>query len=126
MIERAASLRRGTVQHLQRSLQSFEVRSMGEQQPVFLKERLTRAKILRVLEDQLPGLVDKLHRQISAMVQIFRAGGALKDRIIPARRQQANLEESAELYWQRVAAKAKPRQQETGVQKQTQRHRLRW
>ena len=125
MIERAASLRRGNIQHLQKSLQSFEARAAAQEKPAFLVERLKQAKILHVLESQLPALAERLHRHIAAMAQFVRAGSALKERIVAVRRQKAHLGGDAEAYWQRVAAKAKPRQDEPEVQKQTLRQRQR-
>ena len=128
MIERAASLRRGNIQHLQKSLQFFEARTSAREKPEFLGERLKQNKILHVLETQLPGLAERLHRHIASMAQFVRAGSVLKERIVAVRRQRARLGDDADAYWQRVAAKAKPTQDEPDVQKQTlrQRQRLRF
>jgi hypothetical protein len=125
MIERAASLRRGTVQHLQKSLQSFESREIDHKQPEFLSARLKQSKIIRVLEAQLPALAERLHRHVNAISRFVRAGGVLKARIIAARRQRANVGDDANAYWQRVAARARPRQEEE-VQKLKLRNRLRF
>ena len=125
MIERAASLRRGNIQHLQKSLQSFEARTSAREKPEFLVERLKQGKILHVLETQLPSLAERLHRHIASLAQFVRVGSALKERIVEFRRQRVHLGGDADAYWQRVAAKAKPRQDEPDLQKQTQRQRQR-
>jgi len=126
MIERAASLRRGTVQHFQKSLHSFESQATDHERPEFLSERLKHSKIIRVLETQLPAIAERLHRHVNAIAQFVRAAGALKERVSAARRQRANVADATEAYWQRVAAKAKPRQEESEVQKLKLRNRFRF
>jgi hypothetical protein len=125
MIERAAILRRGNIQHLHKAVQSFEARASARKKPEFLVERLKQNKILHALETQLPGLAERLHRHIASMAQFVRAGSALKERIVAVRRQRAHLGDDVDAYWQRVAAKAEtPRAQSEG-QKQKLRHRPR-
>ena len=126
MIERAASLRRGNIQHLQKSLEAFEERASAGEKPEFLVERLKQSKILRVLETQFPGLVERLHQHIASMGQFIRAGSAFTERIVAVRRQRAHWGDDVGAYWQRVAAKSKPRKDEPDDQKQTQRQRLRF
>ena len=125
MIERAASLRRGNIQHLQKSLQSFEARASAQEKPEFLVERLKQNKILHVLETQLPGLAERLHRHIASMAKFVRTGSALKERIVAVHRQRAHLGDDVDAYWQRVAAKAETPREQSEVQTQKLRHRLR-
>ena len=100
MLERAANVRRGTIQAVQSSLQPMEARTAAEEQMTSLPQRLERRRIRRALESRLPGLAERL-------AAIARAKRAER--------------QSERDYWQEVAERASKATEQAQSQSQTRR-----
>jgi hypothetical protein len=107
LVERAANLRRGTVQTVQKSHQHMEARVVAQEKTSSLPERFANRRMARAIESRMPGLSERLQRYGETVAQIARSGTALAERLaIMARRQVKG--QTVEQYWESVAAKAAP------------------
>jgi hypothetical protein len=105
MIDRAAALRRGAIQTVQKSLHSMEARAAAGQRPTTLSERFTNHRIGRALEERLPGLADRLRRHGEAISRIAKAGTVLAERLAAIARRGAAKRQTEAEYW-RAARRA--------------------
>ncbi len=108
LIERASSLRRGTVQTVQKSHQHMEARGSAQETPTSLPERFANRRLSRAIESRLPGLSERLRRYGETIAHITRSGAVLAERIAAMARHQVK-GQTVEQYWESVAAKASPR-----------------
>ncbi len=102
MLDRAAAIRRGTIQMVQSSLQSAEARTATQRRPTTLSERFMNRRVNHVLEEQLPRLIEGLRRRSEAIARAVQVGAAMVEHLVAvARRRSAKRETEAE-YWARV------------------------
>jgi hypothetical protein len=120
LIDRAASLRRGTVQTRQSSLQPIEVRVAEGLTPSLLPERLAHRRATRVLEARLPGLTERLRRHGNAISQIGWAGTRLAERIAAIARHRVGKYPDAATYWRKLGQSAAPKPELSEAEKQNQ------
>jgi hypothetical protein len=107
-IERAAGLRRGAVQAVQKVHQVAEVRGGNGDQPSMLAERLLSHRIARALEEKLPGLVARLHRHAGALARAARISVEVAELLARvARRPVVNRPAEAE-FWRQVGKRSEP------------------
>ena len=76
LIERAANLRRGSIQEVQKTLEPMERRAAAAVPVASLKGRSIARRLTRQLEARLPGLSDTLRRQGERIAQLSRAPAA--------------------------------------------------
>ncbi|MBU6418754.1 MAG: AAA family ATPase [Proteobacteria bacterium] len=102
MLDRAASLRRGTIRAVQTSLQSMEARASARESPSVLNVRFMDQRVHRALEDRLPGLVERLSRYSETLARVVRTGAAIVDglRRIDLRRNITQTNETE--YWRNI------------------------
>jgi hypothetical protein len=108
LIERAAVLRRGSVQAVQKVHQAEEVRGGNGDQPSMLAERLVSRRIARAFEDKLPGLAARLHRHAGALARAARIGIEVAELLARvARRSLVNRQSEAQ-FWRQVGQRSEP------------------
>ena len=121
MLERAANVRRGTIQAVQRSLQPMEARIAVQETATSLPERLQHRRITQALAARLPDLAERLRRHGESVAQLVRVGTALAERLAAIARAR-HAERNTELgYWQDVAARASKAPEQVQVQSQARR-----
>ncbi|WP_298264663.1 MobF family relaxase [Acidocella sp.] len=125
LIERAADLRRGTIQTVQAAFQRIEERKMAQDRATYLPERLEHGRIMRVLESRLPALVERLRRHSERAAQMIRSGTALVERLTELTMAKRAMRITEGEYWQRLAERASKVPEQTQVLGQTQRGKLR-
>jgi hypothetical protein len=102
MLDRAAAVRRGTIQMVQSSMQSAEARAAAQRRPTALPERFQSRRINQELEERLPQLIEGLRRCGEAIARAVQAGAAIFERLAAlVQRRSAKRETDAE-YWGRV------------------------
>ena len=102
MLDRAAAIRRGTIQMVQSSLQSAEARAAAQRSPTTLSERFANRRVNQALEQRLPRLIEGLRRRSEVIVRAVQAGTAIFERLAAlAQRRSVKREADAE-YWGRV------------------------
>jgi hypothetical protein len=101
LIEKAANLRRGNIQEVQKTLEPMERREAVEMPTANLRARSIARRVTRQLEERLPGLSAALRRQGERIAQLTRAGGEMAERLVGAARRQTSGLESDRDYWQR-------------------------
>ncbi len=114
LIERAADLRRGTIRMVQASLQSMEARKAEGRIPSRLVERLQNRRVVRILEERLPAIIEQLRAhgdQIARMAERVTA-------LTQAKRPSYDAEHE---YWQGVARRASDVPEPVEGQKQVRR-----
>jgi len=121
MLERAANVRRGTIQAVQASLQPMEARTVAQDQATSLPERLERRRIRRVLESRLPGLAERLRRHGESVAHLARAGVAVVERLAVIARAKRSERQNERDYWQDVAERASKTSEQAQSQSQTRR-----
>jgi hypothetical protein len=104
LIDRAAGLRRGTIQTVQISQHAAEARTAAMASPTTLPERFANRRLTRALEDRLPGLAEHLRRHGALMARMAKAGAALAERVATmARLRIMRREKGSEAeYWQKL------------------------
>lgn len=107
LIDRAANLRRGTVQSVQKSHHEMQARAVAQEATTSLPAHFTNRRLTRALESRLPGLSAQLQRYGETVAQIARSGTVLAERIAAMARRQVK-GQAVEQYWMSVAAKASP------------------
>jgi hypothetical protein len=99
LLDRAANLRRGTIRTVQASLHGTEARAARQEEPITLGRRFAANRTNRILETQIPGLVEQLQRHTMTLAQIARSGNAFAERMAElALRHRARKRSDAE-YW---------------------------
>lgn len=108
MIERAAALRRGTINTVQRSLERMEARTAVMQPPATLKERFASNRIRREVAQHLPALTERLKRCGDIVGDMSEASAVLGERVRAFARQRAQRYEDAASYVRRMTRGVKP------------------
>jgi hypothetical protein len=121
MLERAANVRRGTIQAVQVSLQPMEARTAAQEQATSLPERLERRRIRRALESRLPGLAERLRRHGESVVRLAHAGAAVAERLAAIARAKRAERQNERDYWQDVAERASKTSEQAQARSQTRR-----
>ncbi len=102
MLDRAASVRQGTIRAVQTSLHSIEVRAAALQNPSSLNVRFMNRRIDQALEEHLPGLVDRLRRRAETLARTVQAGVAMIERFVGIARHRTTERETEADYWRGV------------------------
>lgn len=121
MLERAANVRHGTIQAVQKSLQPMEIRTSAQEKATTLPERLERHRVTRVLAATLPGLAERLRQHGESVARIARAGTALAERLAAIARSKRAEHRTDLGYWQDVATRASKTPEQMQVQSPTRR-----
>jgi hypothetical protein len=100
LLDRAASLRKGTIKAVQTSLHSMESRSIAERRSMTLGARFTRNRINRVIEEHLPGLVHRLAGQRSTLLRVVDASLRMIERLADITKPRAPERQSVPEFWQ--------------------------
>jgi hypothetical protein len=108
LIERAAGLRRGAVQAVQKVHQAAEVRGGNGDQPSMLAERLVSRRIARAFEDKLPGLAARLHRHAGALARAARIGIEVAELLARVARRSLVNRQSEVQFWRQVGQRSEP------------------
>jgi hypothetical protein len=144
LIDRAASLRRGTIQDVQASLQPLEARAAANsatahlstahrstshaaaaQQPnATLAYRFAQRRVANALQERLPGLTRHIRRHGQSIIRAARAGTVLAERLAAIARRRVFQRMDARAYWRKLAAKAGTREDLSETQKKARRRRL--
>jgi len=117
LMDRAAGLRRGTVRATQSSLQSLEANAAAPTLP----ERLVLRRIIKMLEERLPGLAARLCRQGKTIGELAYLGRAIAQRIAEIARWRASKIPDAKEYLQQVVKSPSLRRQNSEIDKQNER-----
>ena len=126
LLDRAAGLRRGTIQGVQKSLQPLEARSGPRQSNPSLSDRFAQRRLADALHERLPGLTEQIRQQGQSIIRIIRAGPGLAARLAAIARRRMSQRMDARAYWSKLAAKARPRPEElSAAQKKVLRRRRR-
>jgi hypothetical protein len=130
LIERAAGLRRGTIQGVQTSLQPLEARSVvhgsAAQQPnPSLADRFAQRRLSDALQERVPGLTEQIRRHGQSIIRAARAGTALAESLAAIAGRRVIQRMDARAYWRKLAAKTKSREELSETQKKVLRHRRR-
>ena len=88
LLDRAASLRRGAIHDIQKSLHSIEMRSAEVRRPVTLADRFVQNRIYRSIQERVPELIKRLSRQKATLAHSVDSGGRLIDRLMDIARQR--------------------------------------
>jgi hypothetical protein len=99
MLDRAAAIRRGTVQMVQSSLQSAEARAAAQRPPTTLPERFASRRVNHALEERLARLIDGLRRRSQALARVVQAGTAMMERLAEVARRRAPKRGTEAEYW---------------------------
>jgi hypothetical protein len=102
MLDRAAAVRRGTIQAGQTSLQSMEARAVDRQNASAVRTRFMNRRIGQALEVRLPGLVERLRRHHEAMARVVQAGTAMVERLAAIARHRAMKRRAEAEYWRKT------------------------
>jgi hypothetical protein len=100
MLDRATAIRRGTIQMVQSSLQSAEVRAAARLRPTTLPERFASRRVKHALEDRLPRLIEGLRRRGEAIAMTLRSGAAMVERLVVIAQRRTAKRETEKEYWQ--------------------------
>jgi hypothetical protein len=107
MIEKAANLRRGHIQEVQKTLQHMERRAAAEAVATNLRERSIARGLTGQLAERLPGLSATLRRQGERIAELTRAGSTIAERLVIAVRKRTSNRITEREYWKSVANQAK-------------------
>lgn len=102
MLDRAAAIRRGTVQMVQSSLQSAEARGAAQRRPATLSERFENRRVNHALEARLPRLIEGLRRRGEAIARAIQAGATMIERLAALTQRRSAKRETESEYWTRV------------------------
>ncbi len=106
LMERAAGLRRGTVQAVQKVHQAAEARADGVEQASMLRERMLSRRVAQAFEEKLPGLAAQLRRHGEALVGLARIGANLMEMLANLARRQAASRQSDVEFWRELGRRA--------------------
>jgi hypothetical protein len=121
MLDRAAAVRRGTIQMVQSSLLSAEARAAAERRPTALPERFQSRRINQALEERLPRLIEGLRRRGEVIAKAVRTGAAMFERLAALAQRRSLKRETDTEYWgrvQRAGEKFVPSREQADTQKQ--------
>jgi hypothetical protein len=125
MIDRANSLRRGTINRVQSGLEAMESRMGAGEAVTTLHARFAENRATRSLEQQLPALVERLKHYAERVAEIAEAGTKLTERLVALVRERMNRYETAADYLQRLGRQAKQSTTPPHVEHETKRRHLR-
>jgi hypothetical protein len=100
MLDRAAELRRGTIQDVQRSLQSIEHRLATGQRPITLDARYQSYWVNHKLKAGVAQIFDRLIRRSQALGTVIQAGVAVVERLTELFPRRESKQTRANAYWQ--------------------------
>jgi len=120
LLDRAAGLRRGTIQDVQKSLQSIEHRVGASRRPTTLGARYGNHRVNEVLMAGVPLLIEKLARRSETLGKVLKAGATVFEQVasLVLRRQSKRTAEHG--YWQTMQAGEKELVREVRNQAETQ------
>ena len=102
MLDRAAAIRRGTVQRVQSSLQSAEARAAAQRRPTTLSKSFENRRINHALQERVSRLIEGLRRRSEAMARVVQAGTAMVERLAAVTRRRSAKRETETEYWARA------------------------
>jgi AAA domain/TrwC relaxase len=102
MLDRAASLRRGTIRSVQTALHSIEAREAAGQKPAALGVRFGSWRVYQALESGLSGLVERLRWRGEAVARAVRAGAAVAEQLAAIARRPTSQRYSEVAYWRKT------------------------
>ena len=106
LIERAAGLRRGAVQAVQKVHHAAETRSSVQKQPSMLAERLMGRRIARAFEEKLPTLAAHIRRHSEVLGRVVRIGADLAEMLASLTRRQSVSRQSDLEFWRELGQRA--------------------
>ncbi len=106
MLERAASVRRGTIRTVQTSLHSFETRETERQDQFTLGRRFAVHRLSEALESWAPGMVERLHHHTVILTRIVRSGFEVAEQMADVIRWRGAAGRAETEYWQRMQREA--------------------
>ncbi len=106
LMERAAGLRRGAVQAVQRVHQAAEERGGGLAKALMLQERMFGRRIAQAFEEKLPALTAHLRRHGEALGRVARIGADLAEMLASLSRRQAASRQSDMEVWRELGQRA--------------------
>ncbi len=106
LMERAAGLRRGAVQAVQKVHQVAEARGSGLARPSVLRERMLSRRIAQAFEKQLPGLAAQLRRHGEVLGRVARIGADVAEMLASLARRQAASRQSDVEFWREIGQRA--------------------
>ncbi len=120
MIDRAAGLRRGTIQDVQKSLQSIEHRVGAGRRPTTLGARYENHRVNEVLRAGVPLLIEKLARRSETLGKVLQAGATVFEQVagLVLRRRSKRTAEHG--YWQTMQTDERELLREARNQAETQ------
>lgn len=102
MLDRAASVRRGTIRTVQTSLHSMEARAAAQKSSATLNARFMNRRIDRVLKEHLPGLAGRLRRHGETLARAVQAGAAMVEQLAAITRRRSAKRQTEAEYWEAV------------------------
>ena len=99
MLDRAASLRRGTIRSVQTALHSMEARSVAGQNSTTLGARFVYRRVYQALEGRISDLVERLRWRGEVIARAVRAGAAVAEQLAAIARRPTSQRHSEVAYW---------------------------
>jgi hypothetical protein len=106
LMERAAGLRRGAVQAVQKVHQAAEARGGGVEQASMLRERMLSRRVARAFEKTLPALTAHLRRHGEALGRVARIGADVAEMLASLSRRQVASRQSDMEFWRELSQRA--------------------
>lgn len=122
LIERAADLRHGAVQAMQRVHRAAEVLGDVREHPSMLAERLMSRRITRAFEEKLPGLAAQLRRHGGALARVARIGVEVAELLARVARHSLVNRQSEVEFWRQLGQTGQNLWGHVEQRKQTRRH----
>jgi hypothetical protein len=122
LMERAAGLRRGGVQAVQKVHQADEARVSGLEQASVLRERMLSRRIARAFEERVPALTARLRRHGEVLGRVARISTELVETLANLARRQSASRQSDMEFWRELGQRA---ERVSGWEKQPRQSRWR-
>lgn len=101
MLDRAAAIRRGTIQMVQSSLQSAEAHAAVQRRPTTLSERFENRRVDNALEERMSKRIEGLRCRSETITRVVHASVAMVARLAALARYRLAKRETEAEYWRR-------------------------